>query len=499
MDDKIAPLRGNARIFEERRAAIAKKTRGFRAPGRIIDAIEAAVNMPIADGLKREREIGNELIASPESKAQRYFFFAEREAAKIPDLAPGTKPRDIRQVAIIGAGTMGGGIAMACANVGLPVTLIEANQDNLDRGLATIRKNYERSLSRGSITQDQLDKRMAAITPSLSMADIAGADLVLEAVFENLQVKKDLFAEIDKHARADAVLATNTSTLDIDEIAAATKRPESVIGLHFFSPANVMRLVEVVRGAKTSDPVIATAMAFGKTLKKVPVLVRVCFGFVGNRIMFARGWQSVKLLLAGAGPAQVDKALTEFGMPMGHLAMLDLGGLDIDWHVRQARGEKEPVVDALVERKHLGQKTGIGIYRYEKGDRTPQPNPEVDEIIAGAAKAAGIAPRAVSDQEVLERQLYPMVNEAAKILEEGIAIRPSDIDVIWVYGYGWPVYRGGPTFWADQVGLKTIRDRLLDYYKETGDEAFKPAALLNRLADAGKGFADFARETKAAA
>jgi 3-hydroxyacyl-CoA dehydrogenase len=499
MDDKVASARGNKALFDERRAAAAKKSRGFRAPGGIIDAVEAAANLPFDEGIKRERAIGAELVASPESQAQLYFFFAAREAAKIPGLSPDAKALPVASIAIIGAGTMGGGIAMAAANVGIPVTLIEMSQEALDRGLATVRKNYERSVSRGSTSADDMAKRLALITPSLKLADIANADLVLEAVFENMEVKKKLFAEIDRHAKPGAVLATNTSTLDIDEIAAATKRPESVIGMHFFSPANVMRLLEVVRGARTSDAVIATAMAFGKTLKKVPVLARVCFGFIGNRIMFARGWQSVKLPLEGADPARVDKALTEFGLPMGHLAMLDMGGLDIDWHVRQARGEPEPIVDALVEKKQLGQKTGAGIYRYEQGDRTPRPNPETAEIIKKAAAEKGIKQREVSDQEMMERQLYPMVNEAAKILEEGIAIRPSDIDVVWVYGYGWPVYRGGPTFWADQVGLKTIRDRLKHYYEQTGDETFKPAPLLERLADQGKGFADWAKEARAAA
>jgi 3-hydroxyacyl-CoA dehydrogenase len=499
LDDKVAAARGNAVLFEERRKAIARKTRGFRAPAGIIDAVEAAANLPFDEGIARERAIGQALMASPESQAQRYFFFAEREAGSIPGLAPDARALPVNAVAIIGAGTMGGGIAMACANVGIAVTLIEMSQEALDRGIGTIRKNYERSAARGSMSTDDVGRRMALITPSLSVADIAKADLVLEAVFENLDVKRKLFVEIDRHARAGAVLATNTSTLDVDAIAAATKRPESVIGMHFFSPANVMRLLEVVRGAKTSDTVIATVMAFGKTLKKVPVLSRVCFGFIGNRIMFARGWQSVKLPLEGAALDQVDRVLTDFGLPMGHLAMLDMGGLDIDWHVRQARGEKEPIVDALVERKQLGQKTGAGIYRYEKGDRTPLPNPETAEIIRKAAADKGIAQREVSDQEAMERQLYPMVNEAAKILEEGIAIRPSDIDVVWVYGYGWPVYRGGPTFWADHVGLKTIRDRLQHYYEQTGDETFKPVPLLERLAEQGKGFADWAKQGKAAA
>ncbi|HVV93613.1 MAG TPA: 3-hydroxyacyl-CoA dehydrogenase [Hyphomicrobiales bacterium] len=429
-----------------------------------------------------------------ETAAQAHVAAAEREAAHIPGLAPDARTLPVNSVAIVGAGTMGGGIAMACANVGIPVTLVEMSQAALDRGLATIRKNYERSASRGRMTAEDVETRMALIAPSLDLADIAGADLVLEAVFENLDVKRKLFAEIDRHARPGAVLATNTSTLDVDRIAAATKRPESVIGLHFFSPANVMRLLEVVRGAKTSDSVIQTAMAFGQRLKKVPVLARVCFGFIGNRIMFARGWQSMKLLLEGAPPDRVDGALTGFGMPMGHLAMLDLGGLDIDWSVRKERGEPEPVVDALVERKQLGQKTGAGIYRYEKGDRTPRPNPDTAEIVREAQAARGIRPREISDQELLERQLYPMVNEAAKILDEGVAIRPGDIDVVWVYGYGWPAARGGPMYWADSVGLETIRDRLRRFHEETGDDAFKPAPLLDRLADQGRTFAAWAKE-----
>jgi 3-hydroxyacyl-CoA dehydrogenase len=440
--------------------------------------------------MRRERELFQELLTSPESKAQRYFFFAEREAAKIPDVPADTTVKDIKKAAVIGAGTMGGGIAMNFANAGIPVTVVEVNQDALDRGLAVVRKNYEATASRGRITAADVDTRMGLIQGTTDWNRIADADIVIEAVFEEMPIKKEVFAKLDGLAKPDAVLATNTSTLDVNEIASATKRPESVIGTHFFSPANVMRLLENVRGTRTSKPVIATAMAVGRRIGKVPVLVGVCYGFVGNRMLHQRGIQAERLILEGALPHQVDKVLTDFGFPMGPFAMGDLAGLDVGWRIRKGRGVTSPVADRICELGRFGQKTGAGYFRYEKGDRTPIPDPEVEKIIVDVATGQGITRRHISDEEILQRLLYPMVNEGAKILEEKVAIRPSDIDVIWVYGYGWPVYRGGPMFWADQIGLKAIRDRMLEFQRQGGDEFWAPAPLLARLADAGKGFLD---------
>jgi len=490
LDDKLAAVRGKPEMFSEFRKSVARQTRGFKAPENIIKAVEAAVSLPFDQGIKRERELFGELLTSPESQAQRYFFFAEREAAKIPDVPGDTPPRDVKKAAVIGAGTMGGGIAMNFANAGIPVTVVEVARDAPDRGLGVVRKNYEATAAKGRLTKDDVEKRMGLIQGTTDFNAVADADLIIEAVFEEMPIKKDVFARLDKVAKASAVLATNTSTLDVDEIAAATRRPESVVGMHFFSPANVMRLLEVVRGEKSAKPAIATAMAIGRRINKVPVLVGVCHGFVGNRMLHQRGKQSERLLLEGASPQQVDKVLTDFGLPMGPFAMSDLAGLDVGWRIRKGRGERAPVADRLCEMGRFGQKTGSGFFKYEGGDRTPKPDPEVDRIVAEVSREAGVQRRSISDDEIRERLLYPMVNEGAKILEEGKAIRASDIDVIWVYGYGWPVYRGGPMFWADQIGLKTIRDRLLAFEKQTGSDFWRPAPLLNKLADQGRGFLD---------
>jgi 3-hydroxyacyl-CoA dehydrogenase len=376
---------------------------------------------------------------------------------------------------------------MNFANAGIPVTVVEVSRELLDRGLSIVRKNYEATASRGRLTKDDVERRMGLIQGTTDFGAVADADIVIEAVFEDMPLKKEVFAKLDGVAKPNAVLATNTSTLDVNEIASATKRPESVLGMHFFSPANVMRLLEVVRGARTAKPVIATAMAVGRRMSKVPVLVGVCYGFVGNRMLHQRGREAEALLLEGALPQQVDKVLVDFGFPMGPFAMGDLAGLDVGWRARKASGRKAPVADRLHELGRFGQKTGSGYYRYEGGDRTPKPDPEVEKLIMEIAKAAGVERRQISDDEVLARLLYPMINEGAKILDEGLAIRPSDIDVIWVYGYGWPVYRGGPMYWADQVGLKVIRDRMLDFQRQHG-EAWRPADLLTMLADQGKGF-----------
>jgi 3-hydroxyacyl-CoA dehydrogenase len=488
MDAKIAAVRGTPQLFAEFRKSIARQTRGFRAPENIVKAVEAAVNLPFEQGLKRERELFAELLTSPESKAQRYFFFAEREAAKIPDVPGDTPPRDVKKAAVIGAGTMGGGIAMNFANAGIPVTVVEVAREALDRGLGIVRKNYEATASRGRLTAADVEKRMGLITGTTDFNAIKDADIVIEAVFEEMPIKKEVFAKLDGIAKADAVLATNTSTLDVNEIASATKRPESVIGMHFFSPANVMRLLENVRGSKSSKTTIATAMAVGRRINKVPVLVGVCYGFVGNRMLHQRGLQAEKLILEGALPHQVDKVLTDFGFPMGPFAMGDLAGLDVGWRIRKGRGVKSPVADRICELGRFGQKTGSGYFKYEKGDRTPIPDPEVEKIIVDVATEQGITRRHITDEEIVQRLLYPMVNEGAKILDEKIAIRASDIDVIWVYGYGWPVYRGGPMFWADQTGLAAVRDRMLEFQKATGDAFWAPAPLLKRLADEGEGF-----------
>src|SRR5438552_308691 len=488
LTDKIADAKGKPEIFSEFRKSVARQIRGFRAPENCIKAVEAAVNLPFDEGLKRERELFQELLHSPESKAQRYFFFAEREAAKIPDVPASTPAKEIKKAAVIGAGTMGGGIAMNFANAGIPVTVVEVQQDALDRGLGIVRKNYEATASRGRLTAADVEKRMGLITGTTDWNAVKDADIVIEAVFEEMPVKKEVFAKLDGLAKPDAVLATNTSTLDVDEIAAATKRPESVIGTHFFSPANVMRLLENVRGKKSSKTTIATAMTVGRRIGKVPVLVGVCHGFVGNRMLHQRGAQAEKLILEGALPHQVDKVLTEFGLPMGPFAMSDMAGLDVGWRIRKGLGTKSAVADRICELGRCGQKTGAGYYRYEKGDRTPIPDLEVEKIIVDVATALGITRRAISDEEILQRLLYPMVNEGAKILDEKIAIRPSDIDVIWVYGYGWPVYRGGPMFWADSIGLRALRDRLLQLKKQGSDAVRTPAPLLDRLANEGKGF-----------
>jgi 3-hydroxyacyl-CoA dehydrogenase len=487
LDDKVRAARGKPEIFARFRESVARQTRGFRAPERCIQAVEAAVERPFAEGLRLERELFLELVASPESKAQRYVFFAEREAAKVPDVPADTPAREVRKAAVIGAGTMGGGIAMNFANAGIPVTVVEIDREALDRGLGVVRKNYEATAARGRLTPADVQRRMALITPTTDFEAVADADLVIEAVFEEMPIKKEVFAKLDAVCKPDAVLATNTSTLDVNEIAAATRRPESVIGTHFFSPANVMRLLENVRGAKSSKTAIATAMAVGRRIGKIPVLVGVCYGFVGNRMLHQRSKEAERLILEGALPQQVDRVLYDFGFPMGPFAMGDLAGLDVGWRIRKGRGERALVADRLCELGRFGQKTGAGFYRYE-GDRTPRPDPDVEKIIVDVSAAHGITRHPLSDEEIRERLLYPMVNEGAKILEEKIAIRPSDIDVIWVYGYGWPVYRGGPMFWADSIGTRKIRDRIVELGRRTGSDFWRPAARLDRLADEDRGF-----------
>jgi 3-hydroxyacyl-CoA dehydrogenase len=484
--------------FKNYKSTLAKRRRGLEAPQACVDAVEAAATLPFEQGLKRERELFTKLLSGEQSKAQRYFFFAEREANKIPDVPSDTAVKAIRNAAVIGAGTMGGGIAMNFANVGISVTVVEATQAALDRGLGVVRRNYEISASRGGMAADDIEKRMGLIKGTTDYGAIADADLVIEAVFEDMALKKEIFGKLDAAAKADAILATNTSTLDVNAIAAATKRPESVIGLHFFSPANVMRLLEIVRGAKTSKPVIASSMALAKTIRKVPVLVGVCDGFVGNRMLAQRGREAERLLIEGALPHQVDKVLTDFGFPMGPFAMGDLAGLDVGWRVRQARGTKAPIADALYEAGRLGQKTSAGYYHYEPGSRAPLPDPEVERIIVEVSKKLGVTRKQIAESEMLERLIYPMINEGAKILEERMALRASDIDVIWVYGYGWPIYRGGPMHYADGIGLKKIAEQLGEFAGRFNEPALKPAALLQQLAQEERGFAEWQAAAKAA-
>ncbi|QVL44099.1 MAG: enoyl-CoA hydratase/isomerase family protein [Alcanivorax sp.] len=484
-----------ADLFTNYEKSIARKQRGFKAPFHCIKAVQAAVELPFEDGMKRERELFAELLVSPESRAQRHVFFAEREVAKVPGLPKDTAKRDVKSAAIIGAGTMGGGIAMNFANAGIPVKILEVKEDALERGIAVIRKNYENTAKKGRITQEQVEQRMALIQPTLSYDDLGDVDLVIEAVFENMDVKKAVFTELDRVCKPGAILATNTSTLDVNRIASFTKRPEDVVGMHFFSPANVMKLLENVRGEKTSDEVVATVMDLSRRIGKVGVLVGVCHGFVGNRMLHKRQAEAVQLVNEGANPAQVDKVLFDLGFPMGPFAMSDLAGMDVGYRIREELRKEDPDnapprnwTDDLVEQGRLGQKTQAGVFDYKEGDRTPVPSSEVDALIAKFREENGIQSRDISDQEILERCMYIMVNEGAKILEEGIAARPLDVDVIWIYGYGFPVYRGGVLFWADSVGLKTIYDKVSQIHQETGSDTWKPAALLEKLAKEGKGF-----------
>jgi 3-hydroxyacyl-CoA dehydrogenase len=488
--EKVDAAKGKPEIFAEARKAFAKSKRGFEAPQSCIAAVEAAVNLPIEEGLKKERELFANLMMGSQSAAQRYVFFAEREVAKIPDVPADTPQIPINKVGIVGAGTMGGGIAMNCANVGISVLIMEVNQQLLDKGLSICRKNYENTAAKGRITKEDVEKRLSLIKGTLTLDDFADVDLVIEAVYENMDLKKEIFAKLDKICKPGAILASNTSALNINEIATATKRPEVVIGLHFFSPANVMRLLEVVRGEKTSKSVIATSMAFGKRIQKIAVLVGVCQGFVGNRMLYERSRETNKLILESGSPQQIDKVIFDFGFPMGPFTMSDLAGLDIGWNKAASKGST--LRECLCEAGRLGQKTSAGFYDYQPGNRTPIPSPLVEKMIKDFAAGNNIPQRTISDEEILAKSLYPMINEGAKILEEGIAIRPSDIDVIWIYGYGWPIYRGGPMFYADLIGVKNIYDKMVEFQKKEGD-VWKPSALLEKLAKEGKGFKDFRR------
>jgi 3-hydroxyacyl-CoA dehydrogenase len=492
--DYIADAKGHPEIFDDFRKSIARRARGFDAPYACIDAVQAAVEMPFEDGLAREREIFERCLEAPQSKAQRHVFFAEREVAKIVDVPADTPTKSIASAAVIGCGTMGGGIAMNFANAGIPVTVVETSAEGLKNGLRVIERNYAATVKRSRLGQDDMDRRMDLITGSTEFETVAPADIVVEAVFEEMGIKKEVFAKLDRLCKADAILATNTSTLDVDEIAASTSRPESVIGTHFFSPANVMRLMENVRGAKSSPETIATVMKLSKILGKIGVLVGVCDGFVGNRMLAAYTRQANFLLEEGALPHQIDKVMYEFGLPMGPFAMGDLVGLDVSWRIRKGRGRQQgvrysPIADRICELGRFGQKTGSGWYRYDGNDRTPIPDPEIEALITSTSDELGIERRAIGDDEILERCLYPLINEGAKILDEGLAQRPLDIDIIWIHGYGFPRYLGGPMFHADAVGLDKILGTMTKLHDTHGEELV-PAPLLARLVRDGKSFAD---------
>nr|WP_315457660.1 3-hydroxyacyl-CoA dehydrogenase NAD-binding domain-containing protein [uncultured Sphingorhabdus sp.] len=451
------PLTGDIAIIELLKTTNAKKWKGFDAPYANLACVEAATRLPFEDGMKFERAEFLKLMGGSQSAAQRHMFFAERQAAKIDGLAKDLPLRDVRKVGVIGAGTMGGGISMNFLSKGIPVTIVEMVQENLDRGVGVIRKNYENSAAKGRFTNEQVEGMMSLLTPSLHLEDLADCDLVIEAVYESMEVKKEVFGKLDTICKAGAILASNTSYLDVDEIAASTSRPQDVVGMHFFSPANVMKLLEVVRGAKTADDVLATAMAIGKKIGKVAVVAGVCHGFIGNRMLSTRQQPAMQLLLEGATPAQIDKVHTDFGMPMGPFQMSDLAGLDIGWH--RDPGRIETIRDALCAAGRFGQKNGKGFYDYD-AKRVGTPSAEALAIIEEFRATSNLPKREISDQEIIERTLYPMVNEGYKILEEGKAQRASDIDVVWIYGYGWPIYRGGPMFWGELEGAGKITEAL---------------------------------------
>jgi 3-hydroxyacyl-CoA dehydrogenase len=485
-----------AGFFVEARKRVAKEKKNLFAPQRIIDALEAAATLPFEKGMARERELFLQCAQNSQSKALQHVFFAERKAANVPNLDKNVTKREIKSVAIIGAGTMGGGIAMNFLNVGIPVTLLEMKQDALDRGVGVIRKNYENTASKGKLTLPQVEQRMGLLKPTLSYEDLRDADLVIEAVFETMSIKKDVFAKLDKAAKQGAILASNTSYLSIDEIADSTSRPSDVVGMHFFSPANVMRLLEIVRGAKTAQDVLVTVVDIAKRINKVGVVCGNRDGFIGNRMLGGYAYQASLMVLEGAMPEQVDAALRNFGMPMGVLQMSDLAGLDVGYKSRKDRdpasfdGRVSRSADLLVEMGRMGQKTQAGYYDYAPGDRTPRPSPVVAEVIEKVSKEYGIARRQFTDEEIVERCFLALMNVGCDVLSEGVAYRASDIDIVYLYGYGFPAYRGGPMFWAEhEVGLKTALEKLKKYSAATGGTWLKVSPLLEKLVAEGKGFA----------
>jgi 3-hydroxyacyl-CoA dehydrogenase len=491
-------------FFAAARKETRKRARGMGAPLKAVEAVEAAVELSFEEGCRREGELFRECLFGEESKALSHVFLAERETARIPGIPPDLEPLDIASAGILGCGTMGGGIAMAYANAGIPVKMLEVDQETLDRGLEGIRGNYRASVRKGRLTQEKVDGLLSLIQPTLSYDALGDVDIVVEAVFESMDLKKEVFAKLDQVCKPEAILATNTSSLDLDEIAGSTSRPQQVIGHHFFSPAHIMRLLEVVRGRETSEEVIASSMALAKRLRKVAVLAGNCRGFIGNRMLFGYVREAQFLVEEGAGPEQVDAVLHDFGMAMGPFAMLDLAGIDVGWRVRQEAksyeppGRRQPVVeDRLYELGRYGQKTSAGWYRYAEGDRRPLPDPEVQSIIEECTREAGIERREIGNEEILERTLYPLVNEAARLLEEGIALRAGDIDVVYVYGYGFPAWRGGPLWYADSVGLEKIYKRVCELEAVHGD-VWQPAPLLERLGREGKTFAELDRGKRSA-
>jgi len=494
-EEKLAEARAQSGLFDEHRKATAKRMRGFEAPQACIDCVEAAVTKPFDEGLAFERDTFQKLRTSEQSKAQRHAFFAEREARKVKGVGPDTKELMITRGAILGCGTMGGGIAMSFANARIPVVVTEGEQAALDRGMATIRKNYESTVSKGRMSAEDAEARLALIEPTLDLERVADADIVIEAVFENMDLKKDIFTRLDALCRPDAIMATNTSSLDVNEIAATTSRPQQVVGTHFFSPANVMKLLEIVRGEATSPEVLATTLTLAKRLGKVGVVVGVCDSFAANRMLYPYTRQAQFLLEEGALPEQVDRVLYEFGFPMGPFAVGDLAGIDVGYKVRQHRPppkdlRSSDIADKLYHMGRYGQKTGQGWYTYEKGSRTPIPDPEVADLILQTSRDLGVDRREISDEEILRRCLYPLINEGAKILEERIAQRSSDLDVIWLHGYGFPRYRGGPMFWADSLGLGHVY-AVMRQFHETHRDWLEPAPLLQRLAKEGGTFGDW--------
>lgn len=488
-DERLAEARAKPELFDQFRKANAARFRGLKAPGHIIRAIEAAVNLPFEQGMKEEERLFFELYRGEQTEALRYSFFAERETKKVPGLPPNTPTRPIASVGIIGAGTMGGGIAMNFLNIGLPVVIVERSQEALDRGLSVIRRNYETTAAKGRMKPEDVASRMALLKGTVDLTRLGDCDLLVEAVFENMDVKKDMFRRLDGIAKEGAILATNTSFLDVNEIAAVTRRPESVIGLHFFSPANVMRMLEVVRGAKTDRSAVATAMQIARKIGKVAVLTGVCHGFIASRLMEKRSKEADALVLEGAMPWDVDRVLFDYGMPMGQFAMVDLVGLDvIGWSPSTTKSAT--IVEVLNENGRHGQKSGSGYYDYDE-KRRASPSAFTETVIRDFSARHGIVRLPISDEEILERCLYPVINEGAKVLEEGIALRSSDIDVALQFGYGWPAYRGGPMFEADRIGLPTVLERLKALEASHG-ERFRPSPLIERLAAEGKRLRSFA-------
>jgi 3-hydroxyacyl-CoA dehydrogenase len=494
--EKIADREAGLAACQATRASLKKVARGAHAPYAAVDSIEAAITRSFTDGSEREIELFAECVLSGESRAMVKLFFAEREVAKIPDVPKDTPVAEIKTAAVVGAGTMGGGITMTYANAGIPVLLKEVTQEALDRGLATIRKNYQSTVSKGKMSQAQFDRAMSLIRPTLTYDGFDGVDIVVEAAFENMELKKAVFAELSKVTNPNCILASNSSTLDIDQFAQASGRPAKVLGHHFFSPANVMKLLEIVRGRETNKETIATSMKLARRLSKVGVLVGNCFGFVANRMLAYYMREALLCLEEGASAQQVDKALTDFGMPMGPFAMQDVAGIDVGARIRQhlraegktrAEGPQSPVPDWLYEMGRYGQKTGSGWYRYEPGSRTPIPDPLVDELANKAAAARGVSRHTVSDEEIISRIMVAVANEGANVLDEGMALRPGDIDVIWVNGFGFPRHRGGPMMFADATGVTNVLTKVSEYRAKFGDH-WKPSPLLERLAAIGRNF-----------